>query len=93
MTETDSAEQEERSVETLIDDRIPYGEMSETELESVIEYKAGLKARDAAYTAALDAIEQNLSALADVHASIADKGETMIDSIMEAWNEQTKQKA
>lgn len=40
---------EPRSPEYLIDNFIPYSEMTDEEIEGIIEYRAAIKARDAEY--------------------------------------------
>lgn len=54
-------EPQERSINDLID--LPYSEMTEEEIERVIEFKSAIKARDENYLKQLEAINERTRAL------------------------------
>lgn len=55
--ETTEEATKERSIDELL--KHPYSELTDEEIERVVEWKAGIKARDAAYTERIAAINTN----------------------------------
>ena len=70
-----------RSAEYIIDHDIPLNELTEVELESVIELKAEWRARDNDY---LQAQKERAEAMADIirtHAELAQKQEDLVTTL------------
>ena len=76
----------QRSVETLVDQKIPYSDMTDAEIESVIEYKAQIKSREAEYQERMGEHSAMMQAAALRFASVADKAEGMLQAQSEAAN-------
>ena len=72
-------EQEERSLDVLL--KLPYSDMTEEELERVIDYKAECRARDADYQAAQAERSAAMEACAAKWADIAASAQSMLDQM------------
>ena len=60
---------EPRSINKLID--LPYSEMTDEEIEIVIEFKAAVRARDAIYSQEMQAIKDSLEETSAMHLALA----------------------
>lgn len=71
-------ENKERSIDELID--LPYSEMTDDEIERVIEFKAACKARDETHKAQIAAIESHMQEISATHKALADKLEASLQA-------------
>lgn len=75
---------EARSVEELINDHIAYSDMTDEEIALVVEYKAQIKARDAEHEARMQALSDNLNAIAAKHDAMADTAQASYDALIKS---------
>lgn len=75
---------ETRSVEELINDHIAYSDMTDEEIALVVEYKAQIKARDAEHEARMQALSDNLNAIAAKHDAMADTAQASYDALIKS---------
>lgn len=80
----DDFEVEQRSAEYLIDHEIPYSEMSEAELQSVIDLKAEWKAAEAEHQAVLEQNNQALQQIIADNKAAADKSNEVLQNLVSA---------
>lgn len=82
--DTENTEQttEERDINKLLD--LPYSEMTEEEIERVIEFKAEVKARDAQFEQTLEAIKGASDAQLKVMQEQAEKDAERQDALLQA---------
>lgn len=62
----------------------PYSEMTEEEIEFVVEWKASIKARDTAYEATVAEIQRQGHALVDAYTAQAEKDAARQDALLQA---------
>lgn len=62
----------------------PYSEMTDEEIEFVVEWKASIKARDAAYEATIAEIRKQGQALADAYKAQTEKDAARQDALLQA---------
>ena len=72
-------EKKPRSINELID--LPYSEMTEEEIELVVEFKASVKARDAQHEEAMKILQEGINAEIAIHQEMADKAQTTLDEM------------
>nr|DAP45709.1 MAG TPA: hypothetical protein [Bacteriophage sp.] len=77
-------EVEQRSAEYLIDHEIPYSEMSEAELQSVIDLKAEWKAAEAEHQAVLEQNNQALQQIIADNKAAAEKSNEVLQNLVSA---------
>ena len=83
--EMDDHAKEQRDVETLVDQKIPYSEMTEDEIESVIEYRAGILSNESSYQERMSANDTVMQIAANRFADVANRAEAMLsDSVNDA---------
>ena len=81
----DDHAKEQRDVETLVDQKIPYSEMTEDEIESVIEYRAGILSNESSYQERMSANDTVMQIAANRFADVANRAEAMLsDSVNDA---------
>ena len=68
----------QRDVETLVDRKIPYSEMTEDEIESVIEYRAGILSDESSYQERMSANDTVMQIAANRFDAVADRAEAML---------------
>lgn len=68
-----------RDINDLID--LPYSEMTEEEIERVVEYKAEIKARDAEHKARMDALHETMQENIAIHRNMAETSETLLNDL------------
>ena len=73
----------ERSAEYIIDHGIPLSECSESELAAVVNYKAAIKAREEAYSAATEAAQKAAFANAAAAKTAADAAMKTLSALAE----------
>lgn len=83
-TDTENAEQttEERDINKLLD--LPYSEMTENEIERVVEFRAEVKARDAQFEQTLEAIKEASDAQLKVMQEQAKNDAERQDALLQA---------
>lgn len=64
-----------RTAEELYSGNVPYSDMTEDEIERIVEYKAALKFRDDAYTAALEEQAKQAEELRNIHLTAATRNQ------------------
>ena len=62
----------------------PYSEMTDEEIEFVVEWKASIKARDAAYEATIAEIRKQGQALVDAYKAQTEKDSARQDALLRA---------
>ena len=62
----------------------PYSEMTDEEIEFVVEWKASIKARDAAYEATIAEIRKQGQALVDAYKAQTEKDAARQDALLQA---------
>lgn len=80
----DRLEVGKRTAEYLIDHEIPYSEMSEDELQSVIDLKAEWKAAEAEHQAVLEQNNQALQQIIADNRAAADKSNEVLQNLVSA---------
>lgn len=80
----DYFEVDKRSAEYLIDHEIPYSEMSEDELQSVIDLKAEWKAAEAVHQAVLEQNNQALQQIIADNKAAAEKSNEVLQNLVSA---------
>lgn len=80
----DDFEVEQRTAEYLIDNEIPYSEMSENELQSVIDLKAEWKATEAEHQAVLEQNNQALQQIIADNKAAAEKSNEVLQNLVSA---------
>lgn len=79
---------EARKVNELVDKQVPYSEMTEDEIASVVDYWAAVKARDEVYQKTLEEIQSTQLACAEAHRLAAEsKRKDLHDMIDRILNE------
>lgn len=79
--ETDPMESTEpRTIDQLID--LPYSEMTEEEIELVVNYKAEVKARDESYQAQIDAVNEAMQTMIQANQEIADANNSTLNALV-----------
>lgn len=81
-TEETTEQATELDINKLIDK--PYSEMTEKEIEFVVEWKASIKARDTAYEAIIAEIQKQGHALVDAYTAQAEKDAARQDALLQA---------
>ena len=71
-------ENKERSINELL--HLSYAEMTDDEIERVIEFKAACKARDETHKARIAAIENHMQEISNIHKAMADKLEASLQA-------------
>lgn len=78
----ETEETEERDINKLLD--LPYSEMTEEEIERVVEWKAQVKARDEQFEKTLEAIKEASEAQLKILQEQADKDAARADALLQA---------
>lgn len=68
-----------RSINEIID--LPYSQMSEDEIELVVEFKADRAAQEAKYKQEIEMIQENLDHIAQVHLDMAQKASSTLNEL------------
>lgn len=68
-------EKGERTAEELYSSCLPYSEMTEEEIDKLVEYKAGLMVRDETYLATLKAQAEQMEEIRQIHLAAAAKSQ------------------
>lgn len=76
---TENAPEAPRDINELID--LPYSEMSDEEIELVVEFKANVKARDAEHEARMAALHETMAESAAANAAIAQKADALLTEL------------
>lgn len=76
---TEKAPEAPRDINELID--LPYSEMSDEEIELVVEFKANVKARDAEHEARMAALHETMAESAAANAAIAQKADALLTEL------------
>lgn len=95
-TETTETETKERDLDTLL--QLSYSEMTEDEIERVIDYRAGVKAHEETFAKQLEAIESASQALKDAAKEKREQAQQAQNELLElslarlrsAYGEETK---
>lgn len=78
--ETDNTEKpEERSLDLLL--QLPYSEMTEEEIERVIEYRAEIKKRDDEHDKRMSILKDAMDSEINIHKEMADKSQALLDEL------------
>lgn len=84
-----------RSINELID--LPYSEMSEAEIELVIQFKADIQTRDNLYNAQMQMISETLQQAAKAHLDLANQASATLNELtthaINRFNEATNEQA
>lgn len=70
---------QERTIDELMD--LPYSEMTDEEIERVVEFKAANIARDAEHVARMDALHEALEVEIGLHRDMADTAQTKLEEL------------
>lgn len=82
MDETiETTEIEPRSIDELAD--LPYSEMTEAEIDLMVEFRASCIARDEAHTKAMEAIHAHSREMAAIAREKADAAKSALDEMVE----------
>lgn len=76
---TEKAPEAPRDINELID--LPYSEMTDEEIELVVEFKANVKARDAEHEARMAALHETMAESAAANAAIAQKADALLTEL------------
>lgn len=68
-----------RKIDEIID--LPYSELTDEEIESLIEFKSECKTRDALYSEQMQMIQDNLAEMARANQQIAEKAERQLQEL------------
>lgn len=68
-----------RKIDEIID--LPYSELTDEEIESLVEFKAECKTRDALYSEQMRMIQDNLAEMARANQEIAEKAERQLQEL------------
>lgn len=68
-----------RGINELID--LPYSDMTEEEIELVVEFKAAVKARDAEHEARMEALHETMAQSAAANAEVAHKADNLLTEL------------
>ena len=79
----DYFEVDERPAEYLIDQEIPYSEMTESELESVIAYREQIARRDAVFEQEQTARAESMKTAVAAHEQAAKSAEDTLNKLVE----------
>lgn len=77
--EEQQEEQEERSLDLLL--KLPYSEMTEEEIERVIEYRAEIKKRDDEHAEKMQMLKDAMNEEIEIHKDMANKAQTVLDEL------------
>lgn len=72
-------QKKERSINELVD--LPYSEMTEDEIERLVEWKAENKARDATFTKMVEENKAHNEEIAAIHRAMADEAKTQLEAM------------
>ena len=76
---TSTNETSERGINELLD--LPYSEMTDEEIERVVQFKADVQTRDNLHNAAMDAISNQLAEAAAINMEIAESAQKQLDDL------------
>lgn len=76
---TTSSNSEERSIDELID--LPYSEMTDDEIERIVQYKADIRTRDALHDERMMEIHNTLQAAALANMEVANKAQARLEEL------------
>lgn len=79
MEETNTEQRKPRTINELID--LPYSDMTEEEIERVIEFKAQNKARDAEHEARMTALHEALQESINIHRTMAEASQAKLEEL------------
>lgn len=68
-----------RTIDELID--LPYSEMSEAEIDLIVEFKATCKARDAEYQERMQILKDTMNAEIEIHKQAANVASANLDEL------------
>ena len=68
-----------RGINELID--LPYSEMTEEEIELIVEFKAAIKARDEQHAEAMKTLQEGIDAEIAIHQEMADKAMNTLNEL------------
>ena len=76
---TEKGPEAPRGINELID--LPYSEMTDEEIELVVEFKAAVKARDAEHEARMALLHETMAESASANAAIAQKADALLTEL------------
>lgn len=76
---TEKGPEATRGINELID--LPYSEMTDEEIELVVEFKAAVKARDAEHEARMALLHETMAESAAANAAIAQKADALLTEL------------
>lgn len=79
MENEENEEKKPRGINDLID--LPYSEMTEEEIELVVEFKASVKARDAQHAEAMKVLQDGINAEIAIHQEMANKAMDTLNAL------------
>lgn len=71
-----------RTIEELVNNHIPFSEMTDDEIEAVVNYRASLKARDAAYEETMRTMRESREKVIAVHRAASDRAKASFNALV-----------
>ena len=68
-----------RKIDDIID--LPYSELTDEEIESIIDFKAACKSRDEMHSERMRLIQENLAEITRINKEIADKAQKQLENL------------
>lgn len=72
----------ERSAEYIVDNYVPLSDLTEDEIDRLVDYRAAIKTRDAEYAETMDALDRAQQDIIGVHAEAAANAKSALDALI-----------
>lgn len=71
-----------RTIEELVNNHVPFSEMTEDEIEMVIAYRVSLKIRDASYEETMRAMQESREKVIAIHRAASERAKASLDAMV-----------